>query len=850
MKFIANTYRLFVLLAILLATSCSHNEELQVVPDSNADKVHFTIGVSLPGVSTTDSRAFGGEGNTDGTGSGGYFEFSDLYVAVFVEIDGISYLEEFVKAESTVPTWNSEGYWEFGVELTKTDGPRRLHLIANYPNLTMGFGEEGQLIGRLLANGANHDVYWNYRNLNKIDEGYESELRDVPLLRNYVQIRLDKTELTSTNFILDGYALFNVPTKGTVAPYNPSSENKFANFVDNNNQCRSYSYMLNTEKYVGNEPFDDGDLLDNAIDEIVWKNPSDPTYMYERNHSNTNQPTCMLIKGRYVSSDEPTDDTPPTYYKLDFVYEDSQSQFKVYYNLLRNFIYTMNIKSVIGPGYDSVGEALRQPASNNIGGDAVAEDYTNISNGTGRLFVSSTYVLFTEQKTVYLYYKYIPDIINASTTTANGSVTITPQTGDVLNLTNPLEKSEVSEGQYAGWNRVKLVSNAVQTQSKQQDIIFAAGGLQRKVELVLRSPYKLTVDVPEKVASVAKTPLDVQITLPDGLASSLFPLRLFISSQHNTIYPNYGTNIPAESQNGKYGFIKEISWEEYKATKTYICNFLTNCAENETTVYVDNEYFERGSDSFRNDWQNSVTLSTSIAVDIQKIYGRYPQKIYNDGNNNGTNDEVKVILNGVDTGRKITIDRDNVTVGLTFTDDAGLSKNDVVVFEFTDSYWYGGNNWASTTYRATSTLGEINAGTTLVFNAVGTINKITSITITAQAVNVETDYSSLPYNISGRKGTTGSESVYIRLNDSTNGILLEKATITRADNGTLTMTSVTLNGIDQYDSSSTIYFTFSDSYKTGYGNNSWSSRTTNYTESFTLEELLMNDGKVSFNFER
>ena len=309
----------------------------------------------------------------------------------------------------------------------------------------------------------------------------------------------------------------------------------------------------------------------------------------------------MLIKGRYVSSGVPTDDTPPTYYKLDFVYEDSQSQFKVYYNLLRNFIYTMNIKSVTGPGYDSVGEALRQPASNNIGGDAVAEDYTNISNGTGRLFVSSTYVLFTEQKTVYLYYKYIPDIINASTTTDNGSVTITPQTGDVLNLTNPLEKSEVSEGQYVGWNRVKLVSNAVQTQSKQQDIIFAAGGLQRKVELVLRSPYKLTVDVPEKVASVAKTPLDVQITLPDGLASSLFPLRLFISSQHNTIYPNYGTNIPAESQNGKYGFIKEISLEEYKATKTYICNFLTNCAENETTVYVDNEYFERGSDSFRNE---------------------------------------------------------------------------------------------------------------------------------------------------------------------------------------------------------------------------------------------------------
>ena len=847
MNFIANTYRLFVLLAILLATSCSHNEELQVVPDSNADKVHFTIGVSLPGASTTDSRAFGG-GNTDGTDDDGYFEFSDLYVAVFEEIEGVSYLKEFVKADNTVPTWDSSNnHWNFGVTLTKTDGPRRLHLIANYPNLTMGFGEEGQLIGRLLANGAEHDVYWNYRDLDKIDEGFKTQLQDVPLIRNYVQIKLYKSTLAS-NFVLDAYALYNVPTKGTVAPYNPSSAYKFANFVGNNNQCQSYSHMLDTVKYVGNEPFDDGSFLDKTISESDWKNPNVPTYIYERSHSNTDQPTCMLIKGRYVSSGTPANDTPSTYYKLDFVYDDLQTGYKVYYNLLRNFIYTMKINAVTGPGYDSVEEALKQPASNNIGGDAVAEGYTNISNGTGRLFVSSTYVLLTKQKTVDLYYKYIPDIINAPTTTDNGSVTITPQAGDVLNNpSNPMTGTAVTEGQYNGWNKVQLVSNAVQTESKSQNIIFAAGGLQRKVELVLRSPYKkLTVDVPEKVASVAKTPLDVTITLPTGVADALFPLRLFISSQHNTVYPNYGTNIPAESQNGKYGFIKEISLEEYRATKTYTCKFLTNCAENETTVYVDNEYFERGSDSFRNDWQNSVTLSTSIAVDIQKTYGRYPQKIYNNGNNKGTNNEVKVILNGVDTGQKITIDRDNVTKGLTFTDDAGLSKNDVVVFEFTDSYWYGGNNWASTTYRATSTLGEINAGTTLVFN----INKITLIKITAQAVNVQTNYSSLPYNISGSWGSTGSESVIIRLNDSTNGIVLGNATITRANNGTLTMTSVTLDDIDQYDSSSTIYFTFSDRYKTSNGNNKWSDWTTNYTESFTLEELLMNDGNVSFNFER
>ena len=77
------------------------------------------------------------------------------------------------------------------------------------------------------------------------------------------------------------------------------------------------------------------------------------------------------------------------------------------------------------------------------------------------------------------------------------------------------------------------------------------------------------------------------------MAESLFPLRLFISSENNTIYPDYGTNMPAEARNGKYGFIREVSWEEYNNSldKTFVCKFLTNCDNSATTVYVDNEYF-------------------------------------------------------------------------------------------------------------------------------------------------------------------------------------------------------------------------------------------------------------------
>ena len=96
----------------------------------------------------------------------------------------------------------------------------------------------------------------------------------------------------------------------------------------------------------------------------------------------------------------------------------------------------------------------------------------------------------------------------------------------------------------------------------------------------------------------------------------MFPLRLFISSQGNTIYPDYGTNIPAESQNGKYGFIKEVSLLEYQNSNIITCNFLTNCADNATTVYVDNEYFNRDTDNFEN-----LNMSISFS-DEAKRYGR------------------------------------------------------------------------------------------------------------------------------------------------------------------------------------------------------------------------------------
>lgn len=701
-------YTLLVLLVALLPVGCT--DENEIFSEAKGDKVLCTFKVTLPGASETETRAFGNNYT---------FLPSDFCVAVFQDVGGVRYLDEFAMAdaEKGIVQKNDGGddYWEFGVKLSETDGPRRLHIIANYPGLTMGFGEEGQLIGRLKANGDNHDVYWNYVDVDEIVEGFQENIQKVPLVRNYVKVQVEMQAAALDNFVPTAYALYNVPTQGTVAPYNPASaEYRFANFVTGG-VCQTYDNLLNTQGYEGNEPYDDGSLFSTELNWIEYDAGFPAIYMYERSNRNAATPTSLIVKGKYDGGND-------TYYKLDFVYDDKESGAKVYYNLLRNFIYTMKINSVTGHGYNSADEAIRQPASNNIGGDAVAEEYTNISDGSGRLFVSTTFMMLTEECVRYVYYKFIPDITTG--VIVNDSVKVTAAAGNVLS-TAAENMGDETTGEYSGWRKFKITSKAPTAVAQSQELVFASryaelqsddtyrvkGALQRKVELLLRNPYVLTVDVPDLIELGTKQDVPVTITLPTGIPLSLFPLKLFISSEDNTIYPDYGTNMPAEAQNGKYGFIREVSLLEYQNSTSYACKFLTNCWESATTVNVDNEYFNRGSDDFGNKKLTSIKITNSQKVTVQQDYNRYPMLI-----NNGGTESVTVKLNGSPVGT-ITIDSDNVTntEDVEYTSNDGFNRTDVLTFTFEDQY-SGRYNWQNKdTYTATCTVEQLLSGITLDF---------------------------------------------------------------------------------------------------------------------------------------
>ena len=839
-------YILLTIVASFLFAGCSESS-FQLPEEDNSDKVLWKIGVTFPEAQSTATRAFD---RTD-------FTFEDLYVAVFAEAGGVFFLEQFARADNTVPEWNeANSCWDFGVELSKSEGPRRLHLIANYPGLTLGFGEESQLIGRLLTDPTidEHDVYWNYVDVTKIDDGFEEEVQRVPLVRNFAQIKLsiddpkDGVDLDA-KFRLSGYAIYNVPTRGTVAPYN-STDGSFANYlanIDGNIVCQTYDNLFNVQKYEGNVPYDtDGTLLTRLSD---FKRVNEAFYIYERTNRNSSSPTSMIIKGKYAPSGD-FDAVQEKYYKLDFVYADNSTNTNIYYNILRNFIYTMNIKDVTGEGYDTIDEAIEKPASNNIAGDASIDDYTNISDGESQLFVSTTYLVFTSDEPIDIYYQHRDNIKVEPATIDNsvgvgGSVVVNAPVGDVIKSA-VIASADETTGQRANWRKITITPNTPDDIVKRQEITIATDYLQRKVVLVLRKPYDLSVKVtPKHVQKLQKTPIQAKITIPAGIPSALFPLKLFISTDNNTIDPKPGTNMPAQTMNGTYGFIKELSHEYYDnpsetgdgrdvAIKeadgriSFITDFRTNCEESAAVLSVYNQYFNTGSDWFHNgDVVSSVTIGTSIGVSIKQYAGRYPQRIYNNGNNNGRIDDVKVFLNGVDTGKTITIDRDNVVSGITFEDDGvdGINLSQVLTFKFSDKYYLGGNKWSTETveYVATCTLKDINDGTTLEFNADIPESKIYEIEIpTSTAVTVQTEeyshswttYNVYPYNIHNVQNPTnntaqpnnGTESVTVSIGGKNVGTI----TIDR-DNVTVGATISIPEGVNASD---TITFTFRDQYCT------------------------------------
>lgn len=612
-----------------LLASCQEPELLErpVYGDSEGT-VEVTFSVLMPDDALA-TKAFGESPATD---------IKSMYVIVFDE-NGYYIDAHEATLLDPVADHNSHKYERaFKVTLRKTEKERIIHFIANCPVEQIQYGHESDIISNLyVSRGSQTETAYWYRtevwyiktkeNSNVLVDEVADKFKCVPLLRNYASITvLDGVD--DKVFNMESYAVYNTIDRGTVAPYNIEAHG-FQSFIGDGNELLPYEILRDTCKYYGHAL--PTATLKTTLTDSDFLAPGQPTYMYERKvsvragaeHQWSESPPHIIIKGRYNNA------AANSYYKVDLLRYDNNKSY--YYNILRNFKYTFTIKEVAGPGYPTLAEAMSNPAGNNLAGATDTQGFTNVSDGLGRIFVSYTDTTLTSNNDIRLRYKYIPSI-QYYNVTANDRVLVE----GILDGTGSVIKGRVDgytdlTGEMSGWREVTLNVQNPGAITHVQEIYLNVqdnSNLHKTIRYRLQRPLELKVNCwPKYIAKAAGKLMDVAIRIPTDLTPDLFPLDFAIEVQDHTLSPDASqlnnvmpvepalSIVPDKAGKRSYHYVKTIdTYEDYLALEMYgdlkliRTNWLTTRAENASTVYVYNKYFNLASDQFFN--AESFTLLT------------------------------------------------------------------------------------------------------------------------------------------------------------------------------------------------------------------------------------------------
>lgn len=184
---------------------------------------------------------------------------------------------------------------------------------------------------------------------------------------NRIVARIDVvSSAVAADFVIESATLANGAKQGTILP------------------------MIPIPNRGGNVNYDESTTIaDNSIRAQI--------YCYENAglSGGIANPTKLIVKGKYKGGNS-------GYYRLDIVYnnpDDSNDPTK-YYDIKRNYRYTVVVKKVENYGYLTYQEALANTASNNIVHDVIVTDPNShdiVSNGEYYLGVSNSEVIIFDQ---------------------------------------------------------------------------------------------------------------------------------------------------------------------------------------------------------------------------------------------------------------------------------------------------------------------------------------------------------------------------------------------------------------------------------------------------------------------
>jgi hypothetical protein len=553
-------------------------------------------------------------------------EIHSLHVAVF---GSSGYLKEYKLAEPVNDTYvsregvaNKQG---FRVPLSITSSKIRVHIIANGPS-SMDFDYESNVMAKLASTGGesaywqrillDHGIYADQEapgyyaipptltldpDFDLDTDGTTHKMALIPLIRNYAKVTVVALPKAESNFTVDSFAIVNVPSEGSIAPYNKTNGEFIMNYED-------YPTLdALSAIYPGNLPA--GSTIDKTYpSETDFTNRTHgvvaaggAVYMYERPVP-VSDATVLIVKGTYTDPDTGTGYTG--YYKIDLM-EGSE-----YLPILRNFRYQINIQKVNRKGKSTVIGALNGAGSADISADISTASQTGISDGSSSISVSSTEETLPIGGTYTLGVTFVPDVSNGvvdnSLVTyellapeANGAVieseddiSFDPNTGTLTYTTTDVDLVHMKS------QKIRIIGTSNTSR------------LYREVKINLLPQQAMTVSCTPVIEAEAGTPQTITVTIPKDLPQSVFPLQFKVEVANKTLTPNANdlpvepgeTIIPGES-GSSFQFIKTLSYSAYTAAysgnvSTFTCEFKSVIAESDSYVYVSNPFFATGSTSF------------------------------------------------------------------------------------------------------------------------------------------------------------------------------------------------------------------------------------------------------------
>lgn len=592
---------------MILMTGCSEETFVSSSPVIEETEDTFTIDLMLnvaqiQGISTralTDKPDYGNLKlyvlEFEDTGNPSNNQNSADYTSSVTSISIVNHTEE---------DGNTIQDLHFKVTLQKYDtpDPRILHFIAVPKDVDLTYdlgGFEDPMI-RSLYIGNGNPAYWQRV---EFPQGYGAKdsdgvwkqndymltkLEHIPMLCNFAKVSMHAAE--DAGFTLEGFALINQPTMGTIAPWNTATS-EFPTFLDGNDKILPYGTI--DETYKGFWPF-------NAVNDVAEKNVNDAVFdnndkfLYEKP-----RPSSSLYNPVVIMKVKFTEDGASMFYKLDLGKPNNDNLFE-YYDILRNFDYAITVNSVRTEGYSTAQAAMDGVVYNNFSFDVNTQSMLQVSNGTQSFRVNKTTIVVTrpEDTTQTLLYRFKENISQPAASNSRIEPIVDKGTA-ILSYENGTSDDE------SGWRSLTITTAEPAGEQKTGEIVLydKETGLGRTITVIVRSPFKysdLSVwggnynyyaqfnakdadgifyrqgwDGRVSNSTDLNQPLTVRFKIEDNIDESMFPLEFTFESSRQNIQNNYIGNQQVKTGESYFNneattikYTKTVSWLDYNSDLT------------------------------------------------------------------------------------------------------------------------------------------------------------------------------------------------------------------------------------------------------------------------------------------